>query len=167
MIKYDNTKQTSKHALYFLTLITLTFTLVYGIMVGGMEVPNPPEIVREVRLNASGCDPNITGLTVVDCQNEVETRIREIAVEEDFKWADYAVRLTECESSHNPQKTNTEGNYPPDSIDRGLWQINNYWHYEVSDECAYDLDCSTRWSMNYIKNGNQKEWVCDKIVKNI
>jgi peptidoglycan hydrolase CwlO-like protein len=35
--------------------------------------------------------------------------------------------------------TNTDG-----SIDRGLWQINNKWHAEVTDACAFDLNCSAK-----------------------
>lgn len=30
------------------------------------------------------------------------------------------------------------------SLDRGMWEINDHWHPEVSDECAYDAVCSTR-----------------------
>lgn len=33
---------------------------------------------------------------------------------------------------------NTEGNTPRGSVDRGLWQINSFWHPEVSDAAAYD-----------------------------
>src|SRR5690242_11175877 len=28
------------------------------------------------------------------------------------------------------------------SVDRGLWQINSYWHGEVSDSCAFDPTCA-------------------------
>lgn len=30
------------------------------------------------------------------------------------------------------------------SRDRGPWQINDHWHSEVSDACAFDLACSTK-----------------------
>jgi hypothetical protein len=30
------------------------------------------------------------------------------------------------------------------SVDRGPWQLNSYYHAEVSDACAYDLTCSTQ-----------------------
>ncbi|GAB3896785.1 hypothetical protein GCM10029964_078680 [Kibdelosporangium lantanae] len=30
----------------------------------------------------------------------------------------------------------------PGSVDRGLWQINDYYHPEVSDACAYDAQCN-------------------------
>lgn len=41
------------------------------------------------------------------------------------------------------------------SYDRGQWQINSYYHKEVSDTCAYDLICSTR---EFIRIQQQKGW---------
>ena len=35
------------------------------------------------------------------------------------------------------------GTNPDGSRDRGPWQINDRWHPEVSDACAFDLACST------------------------
>lgn len=35
--------------------------------------------------------------------------------------------------------TNTDAHR---SVDRGPFQINNYWHREVPDSCAFDLGCS-------------------------
>lgn len=35
------------------------------------------------------------------------------------------------------------GGTKPGSRDRGLWAINDEWHPEVSDECAFDPACST------------------------
>lgn len=35
--------------------------------------------------------------------------------------------------------TNSDG-----SRDRGPWQINNKWHPEVSDACAFDLNCAAQ-----------------------
>ena len=46
------------------------------------------------------------------------------------------------------------------SYDRGFYQINNYWHPEVSDSCAFDFVCSTRWTNNMIKQGELSQWVC-------
>src|SRR3989440_10444530 len=30
------------------------------------------------------------------------------------------------------------------SVDRGLWQINSFWHGEVSDSCAFDPTCNAQ-----------------------
>ena len=61
---------------------------------------------------------------------------------------------------------NRKGNYPSYSVDRGLYGINNFWHKEVSDECAKDLRCSTEWTIDRINAGYQSEWMCDKKIKN-
>ena len=94
----------------------------------------------------------------------VEQQIRDIAEHENFEWADYLVRLAMCESRLDPLAINGNGNYPSNSTDRGLFQINNYWHYEVSDACAYNLECSTVWTINRINQGYQSEWVCDRYI---
>jgi hypothetical protein len=45
-----------------------------------------------------------------------------------------AVAVAKAESGFRAQITNTAGN--THGIDRGLFQINSYWHSEVSDACA-------------------------------
>jgi len=42
--------------------------------------------------------------------------------------------------------------------DRGLFQINRRYHPDVSDECAFDALCSTRWAAQRIKDGYAHEW---------
>lgn len=41
----------------------------------------------------------------------------------------------------------------PKSIDRGLFQINSYYHPEATDALAYNPEWSTRWACKAIKNG--------------
>lgn len=94
----------------------------------------------------------------------VEGQIRAIAEEKGFKWADYLVRLANCESKLKPNNSNSKGNTPAGSVDRGLFQINSYWHKEVSDSCAYDIRCSTEWTIGMIEAGRQSAWVCDRII---
>lgn len=50
-----------------------------------------------------------------------------------------AIALAESGGNPNASHVNTDG-----SIDRGLYQINNRFHPDVSDSCAYDPVCSTR-----------------------
>ncbi|GAA4110903.1 hypothetical protein GCM10022284_61220 [Streptomyces hundungensis] len=52
-----------------------------------------------------------------------------------------AVAVALAESSCNPSATNVQNNTPP-STDRGLWQINSYWHREIDDNCAFDPQCN-------------------------
>lgn len=46
------------------------------------------------------------------------------------------------------------------SIDRGLFAINDYWHSEVSNNCAYDYQCNTKEFIRIAtKNGNFNSWI--------
>ena len=70
-----------------------------------------------------------------------------------YAYADPATAIAVClaESGGRPDATNTAGNSPP-STDRGLWQINSYWHPEVTDACAFDPNCATQ-AAKRIANG--------------
>jgi peptidoglycan hydrolase-like protein with peptidoglycan-binding domain len=48
-----------------------------------------------------------------------------------------AIAVCLAESGGNIFASNTKGNKPP-STDRGLWQLNDHYHPEVSDKQAYD-----------------------------
>lgn len=60
-----------------------------------------------------------------------------------------------CIVSHESQDTNRPGD---DGNSRGYWQISRVWHGEVSDACAYNLQCSTAWSLAWIKAGHAAQW---------
>ena len=63
------------------------------------------------------------------------------------------------ESQHHPEATGDGGE------SRGLWQINKAWHPEVSDACAYNVTCSTDWSLERIRAGHIDEWSTWKYCK--
>lgn len=63
------------------------------------------------------------------------------------------------ESRHHPEATGDGGE------SRGLWQIHRGWHPEVSDACAYDVTCSTDWSLERIRAGYVDEWSTWKYCK--
>jgi Lysozyme like domain len=45
------------------------------------------------------------------------------------------------------------------SRDRGLWQINDYYHPDVSDQCAYDAVCNAQAMFRISRNGtNWQPW---------
>ena len=52
-----------------------------------------------------------------------------------------AVAVAMAESRCDPA---ARGVNPGHSIDRGLWQINDYYHPDVDDACAYDALCNAR-----------------------
>ena len=71
--------------------------------------------------------------------------------------------VAECivahESRHHPEALGDGGE------SRGLWQINKEWHPEVSDACAYNVKCSTDWSLERIRDGYADEWSTWKYCK--
>ncbi|MGH3719277.1 MAG: hypothetical protein ACRDRI_10670 [Pseudonocardiaceae bacterium] len=63
----------------------------------------------------------------------------------------YALAVVFVESGAHCDAKNTVGNDPP-STDRGLLQINSFWHHEVTDTCAYDCLCNAK-AAYHISNG--------------
>jgi hypothetical protein len=56
-----------------------------------------------------------------------------------------AIAVGLAESSCNPSAQGVNGptsGCPDGSVDRGLWQINNCYHPNVSDACAYQAQCN-------------------------
>jgi len=68
-----------------------------------------------------------------------------------------AVAIAMAESGFNPNATNVNTN---GSTDRGLWQINNFAHPDVSDACAFDPSCNAE-AMASISSGgtNWTPWM--------
>ena len=73
----------------------------------------------------------------------------------------YAEKIIYCESRWD--KTAVHQN--KGSVDRGLWQINSYFHPEVSKDCAFDSVCSTIEAIRIIKQKGFGEWVCSRYVE--
>jgi hypothetical protein len=81
-----------------------------------------------------------------------------------------AVAIAGAESSFRTDAINYN-NDTYSSVDRGLWQINSYWHREVSPTCAFDPACSasqvyrisvqgTRWTeWNSYLSGTYVQWL--------
>ncbi|WP_330277480.1 FG-GAP-like repeat-containing protein [Lentzea sp. NBC_00516] len=81
-----------------------------------------------------------------------------------------AVGMAESRCDPSARYVNSDSH---NSVDRGLWQINDYWHPEVSDTCAYNAQCNanaarkiydqadgwTPWST--YKSGRYKQFVDD------
>ena len=90
--------------------------------------------------------------------DSIEMTIRKIAKEMGVD-QDLAVRVAKCESSLNPMAKNVNS---PDSIDRGIYQINSKYHPEVSEAEAYDPEYATRFFCQAVKNGNICWWDASK-----
>lgn len=68
--------------------------------------------------------------------------------------------LITYESQWNPNATNGR--------DRGLVQINSFYHPTITDEQAYDPYWAIDWAANEIKDGREHQWVvcnCFLLVK--
>lgn len=64
------------------------------------------------------------------------------------------VAIAMCESglnTHGPDNINSDSMH---SRDRGLYQINSYWHSEVSDACAYDPACASNAAYRISSSGS-------------
>lgn len=68
-----------------------------------------------------------------------------------------AIAICLAESGGDDQAVNTEGNTPP-SRDRGLWQINDYWHKEVNDACAFDPTCNAQAAQRISGGHTWTQW---------
>ena len=77
----------------------------------------------------------------------------------------YLLALADCESSLDPQNSNSRGNKPKGSVDRGLFMFNSYWRKDVSNACAYDVTCATKKTIEHLKKGRAREWMCDAIIR--
>lgn len=73
------------------------------------------------------------------------------------------VAIATCESGLNPSATNTVGNTPQGSMDRGILQFNSYWHKDVTDACAFDPACAFQQAYRVSQGGtNFSQWVTYK-----
>ena len=91
-------------------------------------------------------------------QKTVEERIRDIAREIGVD-PKLAVRVARCESGLDPAAVNINTDK---SRDRGVFQWNDKWHPEVSDDCAFDVECATREFCKAVKNGKLSWWNASK-----
>ena len=46
-----------------------------------------------------------------------------------------------------------------------LLRPNNHYQKQISDQCAFDIRCSTERAIEKINAGGQGIWVCDKLIK--
>lgn len=83
--------------------------------------------------------------------------ISEVARQENFDNKDLVIAIARAESRLNP---NVIGEI--DHRDRGLFQINSHFNPGVSDSCAFDPWCSTRWTISELKAGHSWKWSASK-----
>jgi len=87
-----------------------------------------------------------------------EQVIREVTKKEGVD-ADLAVRVADAESTLQPMAYNVNND---GSIDRGIFQWNDRRHPEVTDECAYTVECATRAFCKAVNEGHLSWWNASK-----
>lgn len=125
--------------------------------IAGVVVDNSPMVAFTAGYTGSGI---ITSFVLQGTKKEIteaeliEAEIMRIAKEEGVD-QELALRVAKCESSLDPKavNTNTDGNR-----DRGLYQINEKYHPEVTDELAFNVEYSTRFFCKAMKGGNLSWW---------
>jgi len=90
---------------------------------------------------------------------EAMKRLIEIICEQEGVDKRLGVAVALCESGLNPDAVNLN---PDGSIDRGLFQWNDLWHPEVSDEEAFDPEKATRLFCKAVKQGHLNWWKSSK-----
>lgn len=125
------------------------------------ETTHPAPVVVKT---APGKLFNFKGKKYSQAQLDVAKTIVKIAKEEDYAELSYLLALADCESTFNPKNINTVGNKPATSVDRGTFQFNNHHYSDVTDKCAFNLDCSTRKAIQELKKGYKSRWMCTAIV---
>lgn len=67
-----------------------------------------------------------------------------------------AIAVAMAESSCDPRAVNVNSS---GSRDRGLWQLNSHYHSEVSDACAFQIQCNANAAWNVSDHGaDWKPW---------
>lgn len=68
---------------------------------------------------------------------------------------DLALAVAKCESGLNPKARNVN---KTGSVDRGLYQINDFYHKDVSDAQADDPVFAAEWFCKAVKDGHLSWW---------
>jgi len=152
-------------------IISIIFLIGIAANINILLLPNPVftdlTIIKIQKSNAQtlNISDNNNNISVKEQKKplSVEAQIREIAKKENFKWPDYLVRLAKAESSLNPNAINKNKN---GTIDRGLFQWNDKLAPMggISDECAFNVECSTIKTMEAINAGYQERWMKNNIA---
>lgn len=95
---------------------------------------------------------------IISVEEEVEViNTSDLSTEEYIKYifgeygdVAYAVMMSESRGNIHAKNNNSDR---VQSQDRGLWQINSYWHSDISDECAYDRVCATAYAFELSDGG--------------
>lgn len=112
-----------------------------------IETTEAKTINKEIEKEEKKTEEAKTEKEIIDL---IKKTAKEYGVDEEL-----AVRVAKCESGLNPKAININA---PDSIDRGLYQINSKWHPEVTEEQAFNIQFSINFFCEAVKNGYIRWW---------
>lgn len=92
--------------------------------------------------------------TNTNTKETIEEIIKRVALKNGVS-PELALEVAKCESQLSPHAVNINA---PDSIDRGIYQINSKWHPEVTEAQAFDPEFSAQFFCTAFKNGNLSWW---------
>jgi len=93
----------------------------------------------------------------VSAEDKIIAIIREVAKQENYGNPELAIAIARAESRLNPDIRGEA-----DKRDRGLYQINSHFNPEVTDQCAFDPICATKWTIKELKAGRAWKWNASK-----
>ena len=90
------------------------------------------------------------------CDATIEDKIRRIAKQENYNNPELLIRISSCETVKWQYFTGHK-----DKRDIGWYQINQHYN-PTGYECAMDLECSTKWTINEIRQKRLWKWNASK-----
>ena len=142
----DRVRQTLFKIYFYSSLLGLVGILSF---VGSTHIANEFDRLLKVEDSQAGVE--------VDWQDQVRLLILNADLD-----VSIAETIIKRESAWNPTSIHINKN---GTIDRGLWQINNVYHSEVSDICAYDPICSTKEAIRIQGKEGWNAWYGYKNVR--
>jgi len=137
--------------LVFLTICAILTAYVYGKEMAKAEYS---EQIANLENKLSNQKPIVLNESVIET-------IQRVCKDEGFD-ADLAVKIAACESYLNPYFVKVNKNK---TIDRGIFAFNSKHYKQVSNECAFNVECATKAFIKEAKNGKINNWLCYKRVK--
>ena len=132
--------------LMLMTVFLIMWLIILGVAFGSKDILE--EQNKEILII------QINHLPISKDYLHIKPYIRQQAQRNDID-PDLAIKIARLESTFNP---NAEHINKGGSIDLGLFQINSYWHPEVTEDCALDPKCNIDSAMKIAKARGWKEW---------
>jgi hypothetical protein len=106
---------------------------------------------------ASSPNATCTPVSTLAGDHYSAVQIAQLAQQAGFTGNDWtvSVAIAEAESAGWTHATLVDSDC---SVDRGLWQINSYWHSEVTDSCAFTPSCAAQATHTIWANGGWSQW---------